>query len=120
MNTIRDNENFLWIGTGLWAFFELSNLHTHLKLRSLRPTGTTIRAIPYGYGYDWVSFPNYFFEIMMWLTICILTNSIAGWFFTTCAVVQMVLWALKKHETYKKEFGKEYPPGRKAIIPFLL
>jgi very-long-chain enoyl-CoA reductase len=32
----------------------------------------------------------------------------------------MVLWALKKHENYKKEFGAAYPSERKAIIPFLL
>jgi very-long-chain enoyl-CoA reductase len=32
----------------------------------------------------------------------------------------MIPWALKKHRAYKKEFGKEYPPGRKAMIPFIL
>jgi very-long-chain enoyl-CoA reductase len=31
----------------------------------------------------------------------------------------MGIWAAKKHSGYKKEFGKEYPKGRKAMIPFL-
>jgi hypothetical protein len=32
----------------------------------------------------------------------------------------MSVWALKKQTIYRKEFGKEYPRGRKAIIPFIL
>ena len=32
---------------------------------------------------------------------------------------QMAIWALKKHNAYKKEFGKAYPKDRKAMIPFL-
>jgi very-long-chain enoyl-CoA reductase len=32
----------------------------------------------------------------------------------------MLLWALKKHSTYKREFGKEYPRGRKALFPFFI
>jgi very-long-chain enoyl-CoA reductase len=32
----------------------------------------------------------------------------------------MTQWALKKHNNYKREFGKEYPRGRKALFPFIL
>jgi very-long-chain enoyl-CoA reductase len=32
----------------------------------------------------------------------------------------MAAWALKKHRNYKKEFGKEYPRGRRAMFPFIL
>ena len=59
-------------------FFELSNLHTHLNMRSLRPAGSTKRAIPYGYGFSLVSCPNYFFELMGWVTVAFITSSIAG------------------------------------------
>jgi very-long-chain enoyl-CoA reductase len=31
----------------------------------------------------------------------------------------MANWAAKKHRAYKKEFGKDYPKERKALIPFL-
>lgn len=40
--------------------------------------------------------------------------------FTVVAAGQMAIWAIKKHKNYKKEFGKEYPRGRKAMIPFIL
>jgi very-long-chain enoyl-CoA reductase len=31
----------------------------------------------------------------------------------------MMGWAAKKQRAYKKEFGKDYPRQRKAMIPFL-
>lgn len=120
---------------------ELSNFHTHLTLRALRPPNTRIRAIPYGYGFTYLSCPNYFFEALAWLVICLMTGSVASksrisltskhealifispslaGVFAVVAVGQMTLWALKKHKNYKKEFGKSYPKGRKAMIPFIL
>ncbi|KAJ3838334.1 3-oxo-5-alpha-steroid 4-dehydrogenase-domain-containing protein [Lentinula raphanica] len=99
--TIRNDQLFLWTCASLWAFFELSNLSTHLHLRSLRPPGSRKRAIPTGYGFGLISCPNYFFETLAWVVIC------------------MIVWALKKHAAYKKEFGKAYPK-RKAMIPFII
>jgi len=32
---------------------------------------------------------------------------------------QMTQWALGKHKAYRAEF-KDYPRGRKAIIPFII
>ncbi|KAF5327471.1 hypothetical protein D9619_004640 [Psilocybe cf. subviscida] len=120
VGTIRNDERFLWIGAGIWAFAELSNLHTHLTVRALRPAGSRKRGIPNGYGFNLVSFPNYFFESLAWGTICVMTGSIGAAIFTVVAVAQMAVWAIKKHKNYKKEFGKEYPRGRKAMFPFIL
>ncbi|KAF9007482.1 3-oxo-5-alpha-steroid 4-dehydrogenase-domain-containing protein [Cyathus striatus] len=120
IGTYRDNETFLWVVTAVWAFAELSNLQTHLTLRSLRPAGTRVRAIPFGYGFGLVSCPNYFFESIGWLVVCAMTNSIAAHVFAAFAIYTMSIWAIKKHRNYKKEFGKEYPRGRKAIFPFVL
>jgi 3-oxo-5-alpha-steroid 4-dehydrogenase len=57
----------------LFVYFELSNLWTHLTLRGLRPDGTRTRQIPRGYGFDWpfggLSFPNYFFDFMVWVVV---------------------------------------------------
>jgi hypothetical protein len=61
-------------------FAQMSNFSTHLTLRNLRPEGSTERKIPFGYGFNWVSCPNYFFEIMAWTAFTGLTRSWAGKF----------------------------------------
>ncbi|KAJ3562851.1 hypothetical protein NP233_g9323 [Leucocoprinus birnbaumii] len=119
VDTYRNNQDFLYVAAGIWAFAELSNFHTHMTLRSLRPPGTRTRAIPYGYGFSLVSCPNYFFEIMGWTVVAVMTNSIAAWIFLAFSVYIMTIWALKKHRNYKKEFGKDYPK-RRALFPFIL
>ncbi|KAJ3971260.1 3-oxo-5-alpha-steroid 4-dehydrogenase-domain-containing protein, partial [Lentinula raphanica] len=131
--TIRNDQLFLWTCASLWAFFELSNLSTHLHLRSLRPPGSRKRAIPTGYGFGLISCPNYFFETLAWVVICVMTGisfllltpSLLEITLMTpkqhiCSrLLQMIVWALKKHAAYKKEFGKAYPK-RKAMIPFII
>ncbi|AOA64790.1 Very-long-chain enoyl-CoA reductase [Komagataella phaffii CBS 7435] len=105
---------------GLWVFAELSNFITHQKLASLRADGSREHKIPYGYGFNLVSFPNYFFESVAWLAFALLNNNWSSWVFLTIASIQMYIWAAKKHKRYLKEFGDQYPKNRKAMIPFLL
>jgi len=105
----------------LWVYSEVSNLLTHIILRNLRPAGTRVRKIPYGYGFNIVTCPNYFFETLAWLAICLLTGSISSWLFTIVAFAQMYEWAVKKRRNYIKEFGDAFPKNKRtAIIPFLL
>lgn len=119
VRTIRDKPTFLRVGAAIWLFAELSNLHTHLTLRALRSPGTRERAIPYGYGFSFISCPNYFFEIIGWVVIAGMTGSWAALVFLVAGAVQMAIWATKKHAAYKKDFGKKYPKERKALVPFL-
>ncbi|SCV70314.1 BQ2448_1708 [Microbotryum intermedium] len=117
--TVRDTDKWIYAWVALWAFGELSNLSTHITLRNLRPAGTKTRAIPHGYGFSLVSCPNYFFETIAWVAFTGLTLNYAAAFFSIVAVVQMYVWAVKKHKRYRKEFGKDYPRARKAMFPFL-
>jgi len=48
-----------------------------------------------------------------------MSQSVMPGLFTLVGALQMTAWAKKKHRAYAKEF-KDYPRGRKAIIPFLL
>ncbi|KAF7361261.1 S5A-REDUCTASE domain-containing protein [Mycena sanguinolenta] len=120
--TWRDG-SLLTVGWVVWAYAELSNFSVHLYMRSLRPAGTTTRAVPMGYGFTApfnVAFPNYFFEIMAWVTVTAMTGSFAALLFLVVSTVQMTLWAKKKHSAYKKEFGDKYPRRRKALFPLIL
>ncbi|EIW83603.1 hypothetical protein CONPUDRAFT_99121 [Coniophora puteana RWD-64-598 SS2] len=120
LGTVRNDPKFLWACTAVWAWAELSNAYTHLKLRALRPPGTRTRAVATGYGFDLVSFPNYLFESIAWTVVALMTGSWAAWFFLAIGAGQMYLWGVKKHRAYKREFGDKYPKGRKVMIPFLL
>ncbi|KXN72488.1 hypothetical protein CONCODRAFT_36866 [Conidiobolus coronatus NRRL 28638] len=102
----------------LFIYSQLSNLSTHITLRNLRPPGSTVRKIPFGYGFDWVSCPNYLFESLVWVAFALLTRTYASLLFLVVSVGQMYLWSVKKHKAYKKEFSN-YPKNRKIFIPYI-
>ncbi|KAJ1972367.1 3-oxo-5a-steroid 4- dehydrogenase [Dimargaris xerosporica] len=103
---------------GLFLFAELSNYITHINLRNLRPPGTRVRRVPRGYGFDLVSCPNYFFEVLGWVAFTLYTQSLASLAFTVVGATQMYIWAVKKHRNYRREFS-DYPRSRTAMFPFV-
>ncbi|RCK55634.1 hypothetical protein Cantr_05000 [Candida viswanathii] len=105
----------------LWAFAELSNLATHLNLSSLRDKDTKKYVIPFGYGFDLVSCPNYFFESLSWFAYALLVGNWSAWIFLFVSTGQMWLWAVKKHKRYLKTFGDDYKKlKRKIFVPFVI
>jgi protein-S-isoprenylcysteine O-methyltransferase Ste14 len=75
--------------------------------------------IPQGLGYRWVSCPNYLGEIIEWLGWAIATWSLAGWVFAIWTLANLVPRALAHHRWYRETFA-DYPPARRALIPYLL
>lgn len=114
-----------YIGATMFALCELGNLSIHLALRNLRPPGTSVRKIPmptknpFTALFNWVSCPNYTYEVYSWIGFTIMTSCLPAGLFTFAGAYQMTLWALGKHKAYKKEFP-QYPKSRKSIIPFVL
>ncbi|XP_072041174.1 probable very-long-chain enoyl-CoA reductase art-1 [Amphiura filiformis] len=112
-------------GLAAFLFNEFGNLCIHLALRNLRPAGSTQRRIPYPTGnpmtqlFSFVSCPNYTYEAGAWISFSIMTQCVPALLFTLAGLYQMTVWAMGKHRNYKREF-KEYPRGRKSIIPFLI
>jgi len=114
----------VYIGVALFIVGQIGNFITHVMLRNLRPEGSKERKIPRGFLFDFVSCPNYFFEIMVWIGFSLITQSIASFVFALMGAGQMYMWAAQKHRRYRKEFdGKEgrplYPRNRKMMVPFL-
>ncbi|KAJ1501187.1 hypothetical protein HMI54_007080 [Coelomomyces lativittatus] len=109
---------YLYFCLALFFFSQASNFLCHWKLRQLRPLGSKIRKIPYGYGFNWVSCPNYFFEALSWIAIFLLTWHWTSFLFIVFSVFQMYSWAVKKHKQYLKEFPN-YPKHRKAMFPMI-
>ncbi|KAL4441371.1 hypothetical protein ABPG74_013666 [Tetrahymena malaccensis] len=119
----------IWVG--LWALFEFLNFQCHKTLSNIRTEvpsktledGSSVnkrRKIPTGWGFDQVSCANYLWETLAWVAFSGFSRCYTSYFFTAVSFYQMFVWALGKQRRYKKEFGKEFPRGRKAIIPFVI
>ncbi|KIM82634.1 hypothetical protein PILCRDRAFT_7975, partial [Piloderma croceum F 1598] len=92
-------------------------------------------AIPHGYLYKYISYPNYLCEWLEWLGFALAaaplpyplnpssppTIAIAPpWIFFLGEVLLMAPRALKGHRWYKEKFGERYPRERRAVVPFLI
>lgn len=112
-------------GLALFVVSELGNLSIHLAFKNMRPAGSKVRKIPYPCGnpftwmFNFVSCPNYTYEVLAWVGFSVMTQCLPAAMFTLCGFYQMTVWAIGKHKNYKKEFSN-YPKGRKSIIPFLI
>jgi very-long-chain enoyl-CoA reductase len=108
------------IGLALFTVGEIANLYTHIVLRDLRAAGTAARGIPQGFSFNWVTCPNYMFEVLAWAGIALVTRSASTWLFVAVAGGQMALWAQKKERRYRKEVGDKYTKKRFGMIPGLV
>lgn len=112
-------------GLAAFLFSELGNFSIHYCFKNMRPAGTKVRKIPMPDSnpltqmFHFVSCPNYTYEVMAWFSFSIMTQCLPAAIFTAVGFYQMAVWALGKHRNYKKEF-KDYPRGRKSIVPFFL
>jgi 3-oxo-5-alpha-steroid 4-dehydrogenase 1 len=106
-------------GAGLFAAGLALNLTADRRLRGLRQPGESGYRIPYGGGYRWVSCPNYLGEIVEWFGWALATWSLAGLAFAVYTVANLAPRALNHHRWYRERFA-DYPPERRALIPYVL
>ncbi|TKR65492.1 hypothetical protein L596_025888 [Steinernema carpocapsae] len=71
-----------YLGLAGFVLSELGNLSIHVLLRNLRPAGTKERRIPFPTSnfftqmYDYVSCPNYTYEVYSWVFFTVMTQSL--------------------------------------------
>ena len=111
------NALLTYTGMALFVVGEVLNFYTHLVLKNLRRPGTTERGIPHGIGFNLVTCPNYFFEVLSWIGVALVNRSLSTVVFLVIAAAQMGAWAKKKERRYRKEFGDKYKKKRYAIFP---
>ncbi|MDH3290872.1 MAG: DUF1295 domain-containing protein [Gemmatimonadota bacterium] len=107
------------LGAALFLVGWLGNLRADAVLRSLRQPGEAGYRIPRGGLYRWVSVPSYLCEILEWFGWAIATWSTAGLAFALYAAANLGPRAVRHHVWYREHFA-DYPPERKALIPYLL
>ncbi|CCL99235.1 uncharacterized protein FIBRA_01250 [Fibroporia radiculosa] len=141
-----------WTGIGLWALGLAGNiLHDEILLNirrnakakgkakarggddnGKRKSNQEHYAVPHGYLYHFISYPNYFCEWCEWLGFALaaapppsfesfaqlLETLHPPYAFVFLEVVLMLPRAYRGHKWYHSRFP-DYPPERRAVIPFL-
>jgi protein-S-isoprenylcysteine O-methyltransferase Ste14 len=107
------------VGLAMFAAGWLINQHADRVLLTLRNPGETHYSIPQGGMYRFLSCPNYFGEMLEWAGWAVMTWSLAGLAFAVFTVANLLPRALATHRWYREQFP-DYPPARRAVIPFLL
>lgn len=115
----ESNPYITYAGLTLFAMGEIGNLVDHITLRNLRSAGGTERKIPQGLGFNWVTCPNYMFEIIAWTGIAMVSWSLSIIPFAIIAIGQMGIWAKKKESAYRREFGGKYKRKRYTMLPLV-
>jgi protein-S-isoprenylcysteine O-methyltransferase Ste14 len=94
------------------------NRWADLTLRGLRRPGETGYKIPHGGLFRQVSCPNYLGEIVEWFGWALATWSLPGLAFALWSVANLAPRARAHHAWYHDHFP-DYPPERKALIPWI-
>ena len=107
------------VGLVLFVFGMVLNVSSDGILFRLRESGATGYKIPRGGLFRYVSCPNYLGEILEWTGWALATWSPAGLSFAVWTIANLAPRALAHHEWYRRNFN-DYPPGRKALVPFVV
>jgi hypothetical protein len=107
------------IGLAIFIAGAVINLASDNKLLALRKHGNTGYTIPRGGLFDYVSSPNLFGEIVEWTGFAIMCWNLPALSFAVWTASNLIPRAISHHKWYRAEFA-DYPPQRRAVLPFVL
>ena len=107
------------LGVGVFAVGYLINHRADHVLIHLRAPGETAYRIPRGGLFEHVACPNYLGEIIEWFGFALATWSLAGLAFALFTAANVGPRAFSNRRWYRETFP-DYPPERKALIPFVM
>jgi len=104
------------IGVALFIAGFIINRMADKTLLDLRHNNESGYQIPQGGLYNFISSPNYFGEILIWVGWAVATWSIPGLAFAVWTIANLAPRAWANHKWYHQQFA-DYPMQRKALIP---
>jgi len=104
------------VGVALFIVGFIINRQADNVLRNLSQSADSGYKIPYGGLYRWISCPNYFGEVIIWLGWAVATWSLPGLAFAVWTAANLVPRARSHHAWYRQHFP-DYPPKRRALLP---
>jgi hypothetical protein len=105
-------------GMGVFLVGEILNFMHHKILASLRPPSMEY-VIPRGGLFNAVVCPHYLFEIVSWFGLCLIVRHVFMFLFFFFMVTYLLVRSLQTLAWYRERFPN-FPPDRKAILPFIL
>lgn len=106
-------------GAALFTAGMALNVASDQRLMALRRSSPEGYSIPRGGPFELVSCPNLLGEMIEWTGWALMGWNLAAFSFALWTVVNLLPRALDHHRWYRRRFP-DYPPGRKAVVPFLL
>jgi hypothetical protein len=107
------------IGLAIFVAGAATNIRADGRLLALRSGGATGYTVPRGGLFERISCPNLFGEIVQWSGFALMCWNLPALSFAVWTAANLVPRALSHHAWYRANF-RDYPPGRTAVIPFLL
>ncbi len=89
------------------------------KFRIMRKESRDEYVLPQGWLFEYISCPHYFGEIIEWGGWAIMTWSLPGLAFFIFTFANLFPRGVSSYKWYKAKFP-DYPPERKAVIPFII
>ncbi|KAF7848500.1 hypothetical protein BT93_L1888 [Corymbia citriodora subsp. variegata] len=110
--------DLLYPGIALFLIGITGNLYHHILLSKLRKEGQREYKIPKGGLFGWVICPHYLFEVMVFVGISFISQSIysCSWFLATFFYLLGRSYATRRWYTSKFE---DFPEDVKALIPYI-
>ncbi len=107
------------LGMALFIAGVVINHNADNNLLRLRKNSSNGYFIPKGGLFKYISCPNFFGEMIEWTGFALMVWSLPAFSFALWTWVNLMPRALDHHKWYKSHFD-DYPPERKAVIPFVL
>jgi protein-S-isoprenylcysteine O-methyltransferase Ste14 len=117
-NPVSEIDLVVAAGLGVFLVGESLNFTHHKILADLRSVSMEY-VIPRGGLFDAVACPHYLFEIVSWLGLCLIFPHISMFLFFSAMVIYLLIRSLQTLAWYRARFP-DFPPNRKAILPFIL
>ena len=115
---LQTMDSWFFFGIVLFVIGIIGNCNQHKLLADLRKDSLEYK-IPRGGLFEYVVCPHYLFEIITWLGIFLLSRHLGALLVLAFIIAYLSARSIRTLAWYREKF-KDFPAGRKGIIPFVL
>ncbi|GLJ24750.1 hypothetical protein SUGI_0473120 [Cryptomeria japonica] len=110
--------DLMWVGVVLFCIGIGGNLYHHYLLSKLRKDGKTGYVVPSGGLFDLVVCPHYLFEIVDWIGLAFISQTLYSWASVVWTVIYLAGRSYATRQWYLQKM-ENFPKQRKALFPFI-